>query len=298
MKLPFGKRGPASLRPLRQGFEIVATSTRTVPWDEIGTITAYKADRFTTDLVAFEIQLADGEALTIHEEMEGFDLVQLKMRTALPGFDTRWEEKVIQPAFAPNPTVIYTSDGRLAKFRRVTAVVPAAGLAKRMGGANKMLLPHGESTFIAKVVGTLLDCNLDIVVVTGRDADRVAAAAAPARSVINERYQEGLGTSIACGVAACPPENSILIALGDMPDLSAEVVRNIVLESEPEAILAPEYSNEPGRSGHPVLFDAVYREELLGLDGDEGARRVMHAHRDRLRLIPAPGSLPDYDEPW
>lgn len=177
----------------------------------------------------------------------------------------------------------------------VSAVVPAAGLSSRTGGPNKMLSPYAGGTMVGQVVKTLLACGLDVVVVTGRDAEQVAQAVEPARSVHNERYKEGLGTSIACGVAACAPDRSILIALGDMPDLSAEVVRLLADASEPDAIVAPQYADEPERPGHPVIFGPAFRMELLGLEGDEGAKRVLQAHRDKLRLLPVPGHLPDYD---
>ncbi len=178
----------------------------------------------------------------------------------------------------------------------VSAIVPAAGLSTRMGGPNKMLLPYGESTIVGTVVRTLLACDLDVVVVTGRDAALVSEAAEPARAVFNERYREGLGTSIACGVAACPPDHGYLIALGDMPELSTDVVRLLAAQAEPDAILAPVYAQEPDRPGHPVLFGSIYRESLLGLTGDEGARAVLRANRGKLRLIPVAGALVDIDQ--
>jgi len=158
-----------------------------------------------------------------------------------------------------------------------------------------MLLPFGSGTMVGSVVSVLLACELDVVVVTGRDAELVSAAVAPARTVYNERYASGLGTSIACGVGACPSGHSFLIALGDMPELSAAVVRRLVSLASADEILAPVYEAEPGRPGHPVLFGSSFRSELLALEGDEGARSVVLAHRDRLRLVPVSGGLVDYD---
>lgn len=177
----------------------------------------------------------------------------------------------------------------------VSAIVPAAGLSTRIGGPNKMLLPYGGLTVVGTVARTLLSCDLDVVVVTGRDASLVSEAVEPVRTVFNERYREGLGTSIACGVAACPPDHGYLIALGDMPELSPEVVRLLVAQAEPQAILAPVYAQEPDRPGHPVLFGSSYREALLALHGDEGARSIVQANRAHLRLVKVAGNLPDID---
>ena len=60
---------------------------------------------------------------------------------------------------------------------QVRAIVLAAGLSRRMNGQNKLLLPYGEVTVIQAVVQALRRCPVDIVVVTGRDADQVAYAA-------------------------------------------------------------------------------------------------------------------------
>ena len=64
----------------------------------------------------------------------------------------------------------------------VSAVVPAAGLSSRMEGRNKLLLPWEGGTVVGAVVSGLLSCALDVVVVTGRDAELVAEAVSPART--------------------------------------------------------------------------------------------------------------------
>jgi molybdenum cofactor cytidylyltransferase len=52
-------------------------------------------------------------------------------------------------------------------------------------------------------------------------------------------------------------------------------------------------------AGHPVLFPADLRAELLALQGDEGARMVLQRHKARLRLIALPNqhALTDLDTP-
>ena len=169
-----------------------------------------------------------------------------------------------------------------------------------MGGPNKLLLPwHGE-TVLRAVVDTLLFCELEVVVVTGRDADEVAEEVPPARTVFNPDFAEGLGRSIAVGVEVCRPGIPILIALGDMPRLDPEVVLSIVArwQQEPDdAIIAPVYSAEPDRHGHPVLFGPPYRDALLALSGDEGARSIVKANHERLVTIAVEGSLTGIEVP-
>lgn len=180
----------------------------------------------------------------------------------------------------------------------VRAIVTAAGLSTRFGGPNKLLQPWDGSTVVGSVVNTLLGCGLEVVVVTGRDAEAVAEAVSPCRCVFNLEFQEGLGRSIACGVASSAAADGYLVVLGDMPGLRREVVEALIsrLDST-DSIVAPVYSDEPDRPGHPVLFGNAYRGQLEALAGDAGARSIMQTHRDHLVLIPVEGGLPDVDLP-
>jgi molybdenum cofactor cytidylyltransferase len=184
-------------------------------------------------------------------------------------------------------------------MRSVSAIVTAAGLSTRFGGPNKLLQPWGEKNVVGAVVRSLLDCGLVVIVVTGRDAEQVEDAVQPAQSVFNPKFESGLGSSIACGVANAP-EGGYLIALGDMPGIRPDVVRTL-LESyghaDSDAIIAPVYGDEPDRIGHPVLFGCSYRKDLLELTGDEGARSVIESADQKLVRISVPGSLPDFDAP-
>lgn len=181
----------------------------------------------------------------------------------------------------------------------VSAIVPAAGLSSRFGGPNKLLEPWAEGTIVGAVVRTLLACGLPVIVVTGRDAATVAETVRPAISIYNPTFEEGLGASIACGIRAVSEGDGFLIALGDMPGLREDVVRSLMAEyTSPYDILAPAYADDPERPGHPVLFGSSHRAALEALRGDEGARSVLRANPDRLRLIHVPGGLDDIDYPW
>lgn len=185
-------------------------------------------------------------------------------------------------------------------MREVSAVVPAAGLSSRFGGPNKMLAPWYGRTVVGSVVSVLLECDLPTVVVTGRDSDLVAKEVAPANSVYNPDYMNGLGGSIAVGVAQTPPDHAVLIVLGDMPRILPGVISALVerLQSaSTDAIIAPVYSDEPDRIGHPVLFSAEYRVALMALKGDAGASSIIRANDDALVRISFAGGLDDMDTP-
>jgi hypothetical protein len=70
------------------------------------TVTFYKRDELTTDLICCEIQAAECRWV-FHEEMGGWDdlVEQLK---ELPGFRADWFSQVSQPAFEHATFVAYS----------------------------------------------------------------------------------------------------------------------------------------------------------------------------------------------
>ena len=185
-------------------------------------------------------------------------------------------------------------------------MVLAAGRSTRMGGANKLLEDVGGRPLVARAVDALLASHADpVVVVTGHQAAEVEGALGgrPLRVVRNSRPEAGMGASLARGVAALdrlrPPPDGALVALGDMPDVSAaglEALLAAFQEAGPEAIVVPVHG---GRRGHPVLFGAAHLPALRRLAGDRGARAVLEANAGRVVEVPVddPGVLRDVDTP-
>jgi molybdenum cofactor cytidylyltransferase len=101
--------------------------------------------------------------------------------------------------------------------------------------------------------------------------------------VCNPQARKGVGTSIACGVAASRHAGGWVIALGDMPFIPQTIVQAVVAALAGGAdIVAPV---NQGQRGHPVGFSARHAEVLMNLRADEGARGLIAAHRDSLELI-------------
>ena len=187
----------------------------------------------------------------------------------------------------------------------IAVLVLAAGGSRRMG-RPKMLLPlPGGRTVLATVVSRLLAAPVDrIVVVLGHEAAATRAGAGlpdDARVMVldNPDWPLGLSSSLKRGLLACPEADALVVALGDQPAVDPDVVRRLVEAWRKGARLAVPVRGEPGdpapsHAGHPVLFDRSFRDELLALTGDVGARDVLRAHWDEAARIDA-SSLPDLD---
>lgn len=165
-----------------------------------------------------------------------------------------------------------------------------------MSGGNKLLLPFADSTVLGETVARIKKEIPDLLVVLGSEAERVRRSLPDGvQWVLNPNYSSGLASSIVCGVEHAPTEEGWLIALGDMPLLDLTVLQRLKDMADSACILAPTYSGEPDRLGHPIVFGATFRRDLLNLKGDSGARSILRAHPERIRTFPVEGKLEDID---
>jgi molybdenum cofactor cytidylyltransferase len=183
----------------------------------------------------------------------------------------------------------------------ICAVVPAAGRSRRMG-TQKLLLPLGCTTVIGHVVDELLRSVVDeVYVVVGHQPERITAGlSGRAVSIVtNPDFDSGMLWSVRCGLRALPPEcEAILLALGDQPAVTAELV-DAMAESfvtVKQRILVPIYGN---RRGHPLLFSADFRGEILTQYDDRGLRGLLRAHAADVFELPVSTAavLSDVDYP-
>ncbi len=92
----------------------------------------------------------------------------------------------------------------MADARRITAILLAAGLSKRLG-RNKLLLPLGDETVIRKTAEAVLESAVsEVILVTGHEEALVKQAVKDlnVRLKHNPRYAQGQSTSMVAGVEA------------------------------------------------------------------------------------------------
>ncbi|MGI6156989.1 MAG: selenium cofactor biosynthesis protein YqeC [Saccharofermentanales bacterium] len=189
------------------------------------------------------------------------------------------------------PHVAYGRAADRSKRPRFSAVLMAAGTSSRMGD-NKLLLPVDGEPMVVRSLRHLLRTDVDeIVVVTGHEHTRVMHAIAPwtardarVKCVVNDRYREGQGTSVAAGARTIDPESAACFFVpADQPLIDPAIFRRLAEASAPNTILLPSIE---GHRATPSLFDRAYFDELASLDGDRGGRQVLDRHPDRIREIP------------
>lgn len=178
-------------------------------------------------------------------------------------------------------------------------ILLAAGAARRFGG-GKLLHPLADGTPLGVAAARNLRAALDDVVAVvrpGDDALAEALAAAGCAVSVCAAAVNGMGASLAHGVGLRRAADGWVVALADMPAIRPATIRAVAAALAGGALLAAPVCG--GRRGHPVGIAARFRDALLALDGDAGARDIVAAHRAQLVLVECddPGVLLDVDTP-
>jgi len=182
------------------------------------------------------------------------------------------------------------STGGTMDAAAVSAVVLAAGRASRMG-EEKLLLPLGDKPVIRHVVESVDRAGMleTVVVVNPRNRDAIAdlvSNLAPWHLVCNERFEDGIASSIVAGTGAVSDASQALVLVqGDQPLVTSEMLRVLVSvwQRERPPFVAASYD---GLITTPVLFTRALYPELRALEGDVGARAVLRRHRGKTVAFP------------
>jgi len=199
------------------------------------------------------------------------------------------------------------SEPIVENWRRVAAIVLAAGASLRLG-QPKQLLPVGENTLLERVCREVCESWVShVIIVLGYHAAEIRPYLETIRQtqwptveiVENPHWANGLSTSVHAGLKAV--EKSISAALfvpADQPWLSSTLINRILIRyARTEApIVLPVYEKH---RGNPVLFDHTLFGELLEVSGDEGGRSLIRRHRAKIEEVKIESELPllDIDAP-
>lgn len=188
----------------------------------------------------------------------------------------------------------------------ITAIVLAAGLSRRMGTQNKLLLTIGNQSLIEKVVDKVAGSRVqEVLVVLGHEAAKMRRTLRnkPIKMVKNPLYQLGMTTSIQAGIQATLEETKgYMIVLGDLMKIESEDLNLLIhtfevqIEKNPQVIVLPVFE---GNKGNPIIFSSYYRETILQHKEMNGCKGIVQAHSDQVVKIEMPDNhvVLDIDTP-
>jgi len=178
------------------------------------------------------------------------------------------------------------------KFQDKTGIIIlAAGNSSRLG-RPKQLLQYKESTLLKNTISEALKVeNSFVIVVTGSNHDLIERElnSSEINFSFNSEWESGMSSSISKGIhgllALNPDCEKCILAVCDQPFVTNLVFENLIGESKKtgKGIAASAYSETLGT---PVLFHKKYFQELLGLKGQEGAKKLIKKYTHDVVSVP------------
>lgn len=170
-------------------------------------------------------------------------------------------------------------------------MILAAGASRRLGRPKQLVMLDGKP-LLQHVIDAVQDVRFgELIVVLGHAADEVAAAmrfSGGTAIVVNPDFASGQSSSLRVGLEELAPDaERAVILLGDQPRIEPDVIRAVA--DGPGPIRRAVYRGVPG---HPVAFDRAVWPELMGIDGDRGARAVLDAAGDRVQRVDIDADVP------
>jgi nicotine blue oxidoreductase len=178
------------------------------------------------------------------------------------------------------------------------AIILAAGGGSRFtasgGRGHKLLAPYLGRTVVEWAIEVAAAARLEATYVVrgATDLPLPPLAADAVQFVRNDRWREGIATSMQAGVARARQDGhaAVVVGLGDQPLVQTETWRLLAqATSSPVAVATYE-----GQRGNPVRLSSM-AWPLLPITGDEGARVVMRRRPDLVVEVPCPGRSADID---
>lgn len=139
---------------------------------------------------------------------------------------------------------------------------------------------RGERFVASGGSGSKLHAQLAGKTVLERTLEAVRASGLPWH--IEDAGHPGMGDSIAAAVKATEDAPGWLVLPGDLPLIDPQSLRRVAEALASNDVVLPHHQ---GLRGHPVGFGAACREELLTLEGAEGAASVVRARAARGRAV-------------
>ena len=183
----------------------------------------------------------------------------------------------------------------------LACVLLAAGGSRRLGRPKQLLRRHARPLLlhaIDAVRGAAPAAPL--VVVLGAERVRLRLvlrrAAGDLRIADNQRWAEGLASSLQAGLACVPRSaRAVLVTLVDQPHVDARALRRLLTawKKNPRVPAAARYDK---RAGVPAVLPRSSWRALRALRGDSGARALLR-DAQALSLVEMPEAATDLDTP-
>ncbi len=179
-------------------------------------------------------------------------------------------------------------------------LILAGGNSSRMGSI-KQLLSWEQTTLMEHAVHQAeMSDAYEVLVVLGANIELIKEKISVKRAGVieNNSWELGLGTSISCGVTYAISNwgnlDGVMIMLADQPLVDTLFLNQIMekFKTSEKGIVATKYGK---RVGVPAIFSQAYFGELVQLNDDFGAKKIMTKYKNDIFEIDGQGKTEDID---
>lgn len=182
------------------------------------------------------------------------------------------------------------------------AILLAAGASTRLGRPKQLIQWGGKSLLRQAAEAAVSSGAAPVMVVLGKDSDRLAPelAGLAVTPVVNPDWQQGMGSSLRCGVEALqretPQAAAVLLMVCDQARITAAHLKHLWdRHFATGKVVAVRHGDRPGV---PAIFPAQYMPELARITGDQGARSLLgKLSEGEIDLFDLPEAGFDLDTP-
>ena len=187
------------------------------------------------------------------------------------------------------------------RLNHCAIVLLAAGISGRMGTPKQVLVYEGKSLLRRSVEAALGTGIRPVFVILGANhvlLEKEMENIKEIRIVFNHGWPEGMAASIRCGVAAAmqlePDLDGLIMMVCDQPFVSSELLEELLHTQHQtgKPVVASSYLDKPGV---PAFFHKSFFSNLMALQGDTGARKILKDQAALVALVPFPEGATDID---
>ena len=183
--------------------------------------------------------------------------------------------------------------------QQLYAIVLAAGKSVRFGSLKQLTLFDNKPLVSHAVATAEKTCQSNSILVTGKNWRKVYNACGPIKGfhIHNSEYENGIASSIACGIKAVESiADAVLLLFCDQPLISPNYLKKMIKtwDGSKKNIIASSYEKI---ACPPIIFPRLYFRELLKLEGDKGGNSLLKKHTEFIIKLPCKEAMLDIDTP-
>jgi molybdenum cofactor cytidylyltransferase len=171
-------------------------------------------------------------------------------------------------------------------------------------GQSKALVEFDGSALVTRSVRNLLSLNArEVIVVSGFEPLNILKEIEkyPVKAACNENWARGMGGSIATGARRLTAgSEAVLILLCDQWKVDRDDLSRLVnaWSLDISEVFSAKWGDlDEGAFGPPVIFPNWLFSELESLDSEQGARKLIRQHWQRVTFVEMENAAFDLDEP-